>query len=195
MRGPLLEATALGYLRFYQQPEAEAALIAGANAPHPALRDAAISSLGERGLQSSASRAAALAAMGDRERGVRMGAFVSVLNNIGSTKPADVDAQRFQRGAEEFLAYAMQYQDDPPVQRDVGLIHLLRGDVPHAADALETALRLDDTLPSAKFLLALARLGEHRLDAARALLRQVPRTDPYYGPAQERLKTIDSASR
>jgi len=193
--GPLIQATALGYLRFYPQPEAEAALVAGSKASDPALRDIAISSLGERGLQSAASRAAVLAALDDRQRGVRMGAFISLLNNVASTNPADIGVDRFQRGAREFLAYASQYQDDAPVQRDVGLIQLLRGDVPHAASALEIALRLDDSLPSAKFLLALARLNEHRPDAARVLLRQVPRTDPYYGPAQERLKTIDSIPR
>jgi len=193
--GPMIQANALGYLRNYREPSAEAALIAGARAPHPALRDAAISSLGERGLKSADSRAAVLAALGDPERGVRMGAFISVLNNISTTKPSDIDAARFKQSSEEFLTYASQYLDDPAVERDLGLIQLLRGDLPHAVDALQTALRLDAARPSAKFLLALARLSQNRVDDARVLLREVPRTDPYYAAAQERLKTIDSTPR
>ena len=39
---------------------------------------------------------------------------------------------------------------------------------------------LEPDQPSVKFLLALARIGQRRLDEARTLLKQVPPADPYY---------------
>jgi len=60
-----------------------------------------------------------------------------------------------------------------------------------AADALQISMGLEPDQPSVKFLLALARLGQRRVDEARTLLKQVPPGDPYYKTAQERLKLIE----
>ena len=59
-------------------------------------------------------------------------------------------------------------------------MHLLsRRDSIRAADALQISVGLEPDRPSSRFLLALARLGQRRVDEARALLKQVPPADPY----------------
>jgi len=78
------------------------------------------------------------------------------------------------------------------VQRELGLIELLTGRFDAAADALQISSELEPERPSVKFLLAQARLGQRRVDEARALLRQVLPADPYYRLAQDRLKQLDT---
>jgi len=90
----------------------------------------------------------------------------------------------------EFGALATLYEDDPVYDRDLGLVRLLDSDFNGAADTLETCLRLDPRRPSASFLLALARLGQGRIDDARRLLQQVDAADPSYAAARRRLEAI-----
>ena len=85
------------------------------------------------------------------------------------------------------------YQDDAGFERDLGVVHLLGGEFDRAADALQIALGLEPGQPSARFLLALTRIGQRRYDDARTLLMQVPSSDPYYRSAQERLKTLQQS--
>ena len=82
------------------------------------------------------------------------------------------------------------YRDDAAFERDLGVVHLLGGELDLAADALEISLGLEPGRPSAKFLLAVTRIGQRRFDDARTLLMQVPASDPFYLSAQERLKTL-----
>jgi Flp pilus assembly protein TadD len=82
------------------------------------------------------------------------------------------------------------YQDDAGFERDLGVVHLLNGEFDRAADALAISLGLEPRRASSTFLLALTRLGQRRFDDARALLLQVPTSDPYYRSAQERLKAL-----
>jgi hypothetical protein len=86
-------------------------------------------------------------------------------------------------------------EDNATVQADLGVIALLSGEVDLAASALLNSLALEPGRPSATFLLALARLGQQRADEARGLLKRVPRSDPHYNAAQERLKQLESAPR
>ena len=62
-------------------------------------------------------------------------------------------------------------------------------------DALQISMGLEPDQPSVRFLLALARLGQRRVDEARALLKQVPPADPYFKLAQERLKQLEPLRR
>jgi Flp pilus assembly protein TadD len=91
----------------------------------------------------------------------------------------------------EFAAKARLYQDDATVQGDLGVVHLLAGEFDLAANALVNSRWLEPNRPATTFLLALARLGQQRVDEARALLKHVPSSDPYYGTAQERLKKLE----
>jgi predicted CXXCH cytochrome family protein len=187
--GPLVQANAVGYLRNYVEARATAALLVAANAGHPAIRGVAITSLGQRATQEGAARSAVLAALDDPQRTVRIAALVSLVNLRGSAL-GGVDADRFRRVGREFARMERLYQDDAGFERDLGVVHLLNGEFDLAAGALEVSLGLEPGRPSSKFLLAVTRLGQRRFDDARALLLQVPSSDPYYRSAQERLKAL-----
>jgi tetratricopeptide (TPR) repeat protein len=170
-----------------------AALLAASKASHPAIRSAAISSLGQQlTADTAAVRPTILAALSDPQRAVRISAMVSLVNRGGGPLGPG-DAVRFQWVGREFAARARLHEDDASIQRDLGLVQLLAGSFDLAADALQISAGLDPDQASVKFLLALSRLGQRRVDEARTLLKQVLPADPYYKAAQERLKQLDPA--
>jgi tetratricopeptide (TPR) repeat protein len=190
-QGPLVQANAAGYLGRYSDPRATTALLAAAKAIHPAIRSAAISSLGRQPTSAMAdARPVILAALSDPQRAVRISAIVSLINR-GGEPLGPGDAARFRFVGAEFAARARLHEDDASIQRDLGLVQLLSDRFDLAADALQISVGLGPDQPSVKFLLALARLGQRRTDEARALLKQVQPADPYYKLAQERLKQLD----
>ena len=69
-------------------------------------------------------------------------------------------------------------------------MHLLASDVDRAAEALQISVGLEPDRPSSRFLLAMARVGQGRTDEARALLKEVRPSDPYYKAAQDSLKQL-----
>jgi hypothetical protein len=142
----------------------------------------------------AAVRATLLGALDDPRRAVRLSSLVSLIN-VGGEPFGPDDEKRFRRVAREFATKARLYEDNATVQGDLGVIALLSGEVDLAASALLNSLALEPGRPSATFLLALARLGQQRLDEGRGLLKRVPRSDPYYGAAQERLKQLESTPR
>jgi len=188
--GPLIQATAVGYLRRYPGERARAALVSAAAAEHPAIRAAAIAGLGDVDGSADASvRSTLLTALSDRRRAVRIAALVSLVNAHGSP-PVGADAGRLQSVGREYAELTTLYQDDPIFDRDLGIIQLLGGDVTRAAETLEIALRLNPTQPSAGFVLALARLGQGRIEEARTLLQRVVPSDPSYEAARRRLQLL-----
>jgi tetratricopeptide (TPR) repeat protein len=189
--GPLIQATAVGYLRRYPGERARAALLAAARADHPAIRAAAIAGLGnaQTGDEDAAVRSTLVAALSDPRRSVRISALVSLTNAHGRPL-APPDAERFQAVGREFTALSTLYEDDAGFDRDLGVVHLLGGDFNRAADMLQIALRLDPGQPSSGFLLALVRFGQGRVDEARALLERVPPSDPSYAAARRRLELL-----
>jgi len=199
-QGPLIQANAVGYLRHYADQRAVSALIAAATAVQPVIRATALLSLklpadapaGPR--TGAAVRGALLGALDDPRRAVRLSSLVSLIN-VGGEPFGPEDETRFRRVGREFAEKARLYEDNATVQGDLGVIALLSGEVDLAANALLNSLALEPGRPSATFLLALARLGQQRPDEARALLKRVPRSDPYYAAAQERLKRLESAPR
>jgi Tfp pilus assembly protein PilF len=90
----------------------------------------------------------------------------------------------------ELAARARPYQDDARIQRDLGLVQLLAGEVDRGADALQISVGLEPDRPTSRFLLAMARIGQRRVDEARALLKEVASSDPYYEAAQKSLKQL-----
>jgi predicted CXXCH cytochrome family protein len=190
-QGPLVQANAAGYLGQYPDARAVAALLVAAKASHPVIRSAAISSLGQHVTAEAATpRSAILAALSDPRRAVRISAIVSLINRGGGPLGPG-DAARFQWVGREFAARARLHEDDASVQRDLGLIELLTGRFDTAADALQISSGLEPAQASVKFLLALARIGQRRVDEARTLLKQVLPADPYYKSAQERLRQLE----
>ena len=79
-QGPLVQANALGYLRQFADPRAAAALFGALKSGHPAIRSAAVASLGQLPLKNTAARAAIIAALDDPRRAVRIAALVSLIN-------------------------------------------------------------------------------------------------------------------
>jgi predicted CXXCH cytochrome family protein len=193
--GPLIQANALGYLRKYADDRAVAALLSAAHAEHPAIRSTALLSLrlpphGAPGQRADpTTRSAVAGALEDPLRSVRLSALLSLVN-IGGAPPTGIDQQRFHRVSSEFAAKARLYQDDATLQASLGAVHLLDGEFDLAATALQNSASLEPDRPSTTFLLALARLGQHRFEDACMLLKKVPESDPYYKMAQERLKLL-----
>ena len=195
---PLIRANAVGYLRNYPDARAGSALLAAATTAHPAIRAVAISSLGQRATaapaEDDAARRAVLAALDDPQRAVRIAALVSLINLRGQPLAAP-DLARFQRVGREFARMERLYRDDAGFERDLGVVHLLGGELDRAAESLQAALTLDPAQPTAKFLLAVARINQRRFDDARLLLQQVPTSDPYFRAAQDRLKSLAAPPR
>ena len=71
--------------------------------------------------------------------------------------PPSQYAARFRRVSAEFAARARPYQDDAGMQRDLGLVQLLAGEVDLGAEALQISVGLEPGRPSSRFLLAMAR--------------------------------------
>ena len=195
--GPLIRANAVGYLRNYADARAVTAILAAAKAEPPAIRSTAIQSLmlppqvmtdGPR--TGAAARATLFGALDDSHRAVRLSALFALVN-VGGEPVGAEDQKRFRRVSHELAAKARLYQDDAAAQGDLGVVHLLAGEFDLAANALVNSRGLEPDRPSTTFMLALARLGQQRVDEARALLRQVPSSDPYYHTAQERLKKLE----
>ena len=186
---PLTRANAVGYLGAYRDRRAVAAVVAAATSDQPPIRLAAIASLERADLADA--RPALIAALDDASRAVRIRAFVTLFDRGAGPFSAAEDA-KVRRVAVDFDARARLNQDDAEAQHDLGLVKLLLGDVNASADALQISLRLQPDRPSTRYLLALARLGQRRVDDARALLEQVPPGDPAYKAAQARLRQLQA---
>jgi predicted CXXCH cytochrome family protein len=189
-QGPLVQANALGYLRHFDDPRAAAALAGALGSGHPAIRSAAVASLGQLPVRNTAARAAMIAALDDQRRAVRISALVSLVNLGGGPFDAD-NGERFRRVSAEYTAAARLREDDPAIQVNRGFIHLLNDQLDLAANALQIALTLEPGASRPTFLLALARMGQGRAAEARALLKQVPPSDPNYAAARDRLKKLE----
>jgi predicted CXXCH cytochrome family protein len=181
---PVVRATALGHMKDVREPRVVPALVAALNAPHPAMRAVAAANLGE--VRGSAGVTSALArALDDPKRAVRMSAFVALMNGpaLGGE-----DERKFRRVSREFMARADLRPDDAPIQQDLGVVAIRTGEYDLAAATLENSLALGSQ--ASRYLLAIARIGQRRFAAARALLQQVPASDPNHAAAQERLKEL-----
>jgi predicted CXXCH cytochrome family protein len=189
LRPPLIRANAIGHLAGYDDARATAMLTAALKGSHPAIRAAAADALGQRLAERPAAGPALLSALDDPRRSVRVAAVVAFVN-AGGQDPPPADRARFARASEEFAARAALYEDDPDLQRSLGIVRLLNGQFDAAAGALQIVLKLAPDTPSARYLLALARLGQQRVDDARTLLNDVKESDPYYRNARLRLQEL-----
>ncbi|HEV3139790.1 MAG TPA: ammonia-forming cytochrome c nitrite reductase subunit c552 [Vicinamibacterales bacterium] len=189
---PLTRANAVGYLGNYADARALDALVRAAQSPHPAIRATAIAGLRANGHANPAARAAVLRGLGDPQRSVRIASLLTLIAQ-GDQSGSDLgpgDRARFRSAGQEFAQWSAVGRDDADLQRLQGIVNLLDGDFTRAADALAIGFDLEPEMPSLRFFLGLARLGQRRVDEARALFKQIPRSDPYYDKAQEQLKRL-----
>jgi predicted CXXCH cytochrome family protein len=188
-RPPLVRANAVGYLGRFADPRAVAAVVRAAASPHPAIRAIAIAALREAGRADRTGRTAVLGALTDPKRAVRIAALMTLVEQGGADLTAG-DLARFRYVADEFTQWTGVNQNDPELQRAQGVVQLLKGDADRAADALAISYDLEPQAPTVRFFLAIARLGQRRIDDARTLLRDIPNTDPFYEQAQEQLRRL-----
>jgi predicted Zn-dependent protease len=153
------------------------------------MRAAAIAALRETGRGDAAAYSAVLRGLSDPQRAVRIASLLTLVEQGGTSLTAG-DLARFRFVAGEFSAWSQVNLHDSELQRAQGIVQLLAGDINRAADALQIALDLDPGARSGRFFLALARIGQQRLDDARTLFKQVPKDDPFYARAQEQLARI-----
>src|SRR5439155_3101978 len=137
-------------------------------------------------------RAAVLRALGDPQRAVRIASLLTLVahGDEDGRALAPGDLARFRSVSREFSEWSAVNRDDADLQRLEGIVDLLGGDAGRAADALAISFDLEPEMPSVRFFLGLARLGQRRVDDARALFKQIPRGDPYYEKGQEQLRRI-----
>ena len=191
-QGPLIQANAAGYLGTYKDPRAAAALLGAAKADHPAIRSVARSRAWDtrRGRRLPPQRGHPRRTGRPASRGAHLGAGVA-----DQPRRRTARLRRMQRVSggwvREFAARARLHQDDARHPARPRVDRLLTGEFDLAAAALQISVGLEPDRASAKFFLALARLGQRRVDEARALLKQVPASDPFYRQAQERLKQLE----
>ena len=187
---PLSRANALGYLGNFADPRALATLVKGAQADHPAMRAIAIAAMRAHGRGNPDVRRTVLRGLGDPQRSVRVASLLTLVSH-GDERGGNLgpgDRARFRGVSAEFLEWSRGHQDDADLQRLAGVVDLLNGDAANAADALAIGYDLEPEMPSLRFFLGIARLGQQRIDDARALFSRVPKSDPYYEQAQERLR-------
>lgn len=178
---PTVRANAVGYLRGYAAAPAVRAIETALTSADPIVRTVAASSGTQPALRSALERA-----LGDCSRAVRVSALVSLVN-LGAGV-SDAAKERFRAVSLEFAAQAALHEDDAATQTDLGLIHLLNGDVDAASTALSIALDLSPMYPRTAFLMGLTRQGQGRLDEARRWFSRVPTDDPFRASAQLRLR-------
>jgi hypothetical protein len=188
-QAPLIRANAIGYLGRFADPRAVSAIVRGAAASHPAIRAIAIAALRETGSGDPAARSAVLAALTDPRRAVRIAALLTLVEQ-GRTDLSPGDLARFRYVGEELTAWTRVNQQDPELQRVQGVVHLLSGDFARASAALQASFDLEPDAPSVRFFLGVAKLGQRRVEEARSVLQQVPKTDPYYEAAQQQLRKL-----
>lgn len=187
---PIVRANAAGYLGGYRDPRALDALAGAAAAQETVIRSVAMSSIAQLAHDTAGPRTVLLKGLSDPQRAVRIAALVGLVN-AGGGPLGPSDAARFRWVTNEFAARAGILQDDAGVQHDLGLARLLAGDFEAAAAALQISVDLEPNAPSSRFFLAMARLGQRRGEEARALLKGVLKSDPYYSAAQDRLKQLE----
>ena len=186
----LTRANAIGWLGTYDDGRAIATLTRSATADQPVVRATAVAALRAHGRGNPAVRATVLRGLGDERRSVRIASLLTLVahGDEGGGDLAPGDRARFRSASAEFSVWARDHQDDAELQRLEGVVGLLNGDVGRAADALAIGYDLEPEMPSLRFFLGIARLGQQRIDEARALFAGVPKRDPYYEQAQQRLK-------
>jgi predicted CXXCH cytochrome family protein len=186
---PLARANALGYLRYFPGPRAEAALAEAAASGHTAMRLTAALGLGERGFSFAGVTPVLIRGLADERRVVRIGAMLSLVNLRVTSLPAG-SGRQLEQAKRDYLARADLLSDDPTALLDIGKFHLLNKDADAAARTLEASLRLDGRLHASRYFLALGRLAQGRVAEARELLVKIPKDDAYADAAAKVLASL-----
>jgi tetratricopeptide (TPR) repeat protein len=187
---PLLRANAVGYLRRFDGARVEAALAAALKADHPLVRAVAALTLAEKPNRAVGALTGALA---DAHRIVRVAAGFSLMNG-GVTRLPGEDGERLESAKRDYVTRAGLLADDAETQLNLGKFYFLDRRYDDAAAAFVQARDLKPDLPGGGYFLALARVGQGRVEEARALLGGLPPADPF-AEVGRRLKARLEGSR
>ena len=187
---PLVRANAAGYLRRFDGPRVQAALVAALKAEHPLVKAVAALTLAEK---PNASGPALTLALADRHRIVRVAAAFALMN-AGITRLPGADGERLEAAKRDYVARADLLTDDAETQLNLGKFYFLDRRYEAAAGAFEQARALKPDVAGGRYYLALARLGQGRVEEARTLLARLPASDPF-ADAGRRLREKLEASR
>ena len=189
--GPLIQANAVGYLRQLHRRarRRRTARRRESRAPgHPRRGDLEPGTA--RDGTGDAARSAVLAALDDPQRAVRISALVSLINLRGSPLaargPRTISPRR--PGVRAGWSACTRTTRGSSATWEWSTCSVVSSIAPRTRS--RSLSGLEPGRPSARFLLAVTRIGQRRFDEARTLLAQVPSSDPYYRSAQDRLKTL-----
>ena len=172
---PLVRANAAGYLRRFDGPRVRAALVAALKAEHPLVKAVAALTLAEKPNASGPALALALA---DGHRIVRMAAAFALMN-AGITRLPGADGERLEAAKRDYVVRAGLLTDDADTQLNLGKFYFLDRRYDAAAGAFEQARALKPDVAGGDYYLALARVGQGRVEEARTLLARLPASDPF----------------
>ena len=123
-----------------------------------------------------------------------MNAAISLLN-LGVQALQGEAGERFEEAKRAHMERGRFHADDAPQQLNLGRFHVLGGDTEHATEAFENSYELNPEQPGIKFFMAVARLGQNKLDEALALLEEVDEDDPFVEQAEDLRKRLEAAPR
>jgi hypothetical protein len=172
---PLVRANAAGYLRRFDGPRVQAALVDALTAGHPLVRAVAALTLAEKPNRAAPALTLALA---DAHQVVRMAAAFALMN-AGVTRLPGADGERLEAAKRDYVARAGLLTDDAETQLNLGRFYFLDRRFDAAAGAFEQAQALKPDLAGGGYYLALARVGQGRVEEARSLLARLPASDPF----------------
>jgi predicted CXXCH cytochrome family protein len=187
---PLVRANAAGYLRRFDGPRVRTALAGVLGGDQPLLKAVAALTLADRKPVDAA--AALTAALGDRHRIVRVAAAFALMN-AGITSLPGADGERLEAAKRDYVARADVLIDHAETQLNLGKFFFLDRRYGDAADAFERARGLQADLPGGAYFLALARVGQGRVDEARALLDGLPASDPFAEAGRQLRARLETA--
>jgi predicted CXXCH cytochrome family protein len=189
--GPWIRANAAGYLgNFPNDPAAYDALRHSFSDSEPLVRATAASAIRPRAAQREALAPELVSLLGDPMRTVRMSAGIALVAMGVRPFPGE-DGARFEQAKELYRARAELNSDDAGQQLAAGKFFFLSGDMDGAAAAFRASLKLDPAI-GARFLLARSVAGTGDFQAAREILKTIPRDDPQYASAQQLLAEVEA---
>jgi cytochrome c-type biogenesis protein CcmH/NrfG len=118
-----------------------------------------------------------------------MNASLSLLN-LGVRGLKGEAGRLFEAVKKDHIARAAFYPDDAETQLNLGKFYVMVHDADGAARAFDTSFQLAPEQPGIKYFQAIARIGQQRYDAARKLLKDVDKKDPYRQEARALLGKI-----
>lgn len=189
--GPIIRANAAGYLAsFPNDPDAYNAVFRSFSDREPLVRATAAFDLRPRAAQREEVAPQLVSLLRDPAATVRMSAAIALVA-MGLRQLPGEDGQRLEQAKELYNERAELNSDDAQQQFAAGRFYFLAGEMDRAVSAFRDSLKLDPKIP-AQYLLAQALTQKGDEKEAQQILKEIPRSDPQYTPAQQLLATLEA---